>query len=154
GPAPSAALNAPMGVAIDPDGNLYIADTGNNRVRFVNAAGMIYTVAGNGNAAFFGDGSLAYNASLHGPQSVAVDGRYNLDIADTLDHRVRKVGLDGIIDTVVGRGQGFGGDGGPATLALLNLPSSITLDAAGNLFIADGGNNRIRKVSTLGTITT
>ena len=154
GPAASAALNAPMGVALDPDGNLYIADTGNNRVRFINAAGMIYTVAGNGNAAFFGDGAVAYNASLHAPQSVAVDTAYNLYIADTQDHRIRKVGVDGIIDTIVGRGQGFGGDGGPSSLALLNLPSSITLDAAGNMYIADQGNNRIRKASVVGIITT
>ncbi len=154
GPAPSAALNQPMGVAVDPDGNLYIADTGNNRVRFINANGMIYTVAGNGNAAFFGDGAVAYNASLHAPRAIAVDAAYNLYIADTLDHRIRKVGTDGIIDTIVGRGQGFAGDGGSAAIALLNFPSSITLDSGGNLYIADQANNRIRKVSTLGAITT
>ena len=153
GPAASAALNAPMGLALDPDGNLYIADTGNNRVRFINSAGNhLYTVAGNGNAAFFGDGAVAYNASLHAPQSIAVDTAYNLYIADTQDHRIRKVGVDGIIDTIVGRGQGFGGDNGPSSLALLNSPSSITLDPAGNIYIADQGNNRIRKASVVGLV--
>jgi len=155
GPAVSASLNGPMGVTVDLLGFLYIADTGNNRVRAVDLNGMIYTIAGNGNAAFFGDGSLAQSAALRGPQGLAVDPSRNLYIADTLNHRIREITLDGILDTVAGRGQGFGGDGGPAVTALLNLPVGIALDANGNLFIADQGNNRIRMFSTTsGNITT
>jgi len=154
GPAVNAALNHPMGIAVDLLGFLYIADTGNNRVRAVDPSGMIYTVAGNGNAAFFGDGTIAQNAALRGPRGVAVDPLRNLYIADTLNHRIREVTLDGILNTVAGSGQGFGGDGGPATSALLNLPSSIALDSSGNLFIADQGNGRIRMLSASGTIST
>ena len=155
GPALNANLNEPMGVAVDASSDfLYIADTGNNRVRVVNPGGMIYTVAGNGNAAFFGDGSLALNAALRGPRAVMLDPAGNVYIADTLNHRVRKLTLDGILDTVAGRGQGFGGDGGPAVTALLNQPSSVALDVNGNLFIADTANGRIRMVTTGGIITT
>ena len=93
GPAVSAQLNQPMGIAVDLLGFLYIADTGNNRVRAVDLNGMIYTVAGNGNAAFFGDGTIAQSAALRGPRAVAVDQSRNLFIADTLNHRVREVPL-------------------------------------------------------------
>jgi uncharacterized protein (TIGR03437 family) len=148
GPAINASLNAPMAVAADPSGFLYIADTGNNRVRAVDLNGMIYTVAGNGNAAFFGDGSLGINAALRGPRGVALDRDGNLYIADTLNHRVRELTVDSMIDTVAGRGFGFGGDGGPAVTALLNLPVGVAVDSAGNLYIADQGNSRIRMVAS------
>lgn len=153
GPANVALLNQPTGVAVDSEGRIFISDTGNHRVRVVNAAGVIGTVAGNGNAAYFGDGSRAVDAALHSPGGIAVDAEGTLYIADTLTHRVRKV-QHGIIDTVAGRGQGFGGDGGPAVQALLNSPTAVAVDAAGNLYIADSGNGRIRKVTPQGIITT
>jgi uncharacterized protein (TIGR03437 family) len=153
GPATSAFLNQPMGVTVDSSGNLFIADTGNNRVRSVTAQGIIGTVAGNGNAGYFGDGSNALSAALHAPRAVAIDNNGTLYIADTLDHRVRTV-INGVIDIFAGRGQGFGGDGGNAVNALLNLPSSLAVDSGGNVYIADEANGRVRKVSPLGVITT
>jgi len=153
GPATKALLNQPMGVAVDAGGNLYIADTGNNKVRMVYPDGTIGTLAGNGNAAFFGDGGDALTAALHAPRAVAIDATGVLYVADTLDHRVRTI-VDGIIDTVAGRGQGFGGDGSQASNALLNFPSSLTTDSNGNLYIADQDNGRIRKVSAAGIIST
>lgn len=146
GHALQAELNNPQGVALDNAGNLYIVDTGNNRIRRVTPSGAIGTVAGNGNAAFFGDGTRAIAAAIRAPSAVAVDGDGNLYIADTLNHRIRRVNGSGIIDTIVGRTAGFSGDGGPAIQALLSNPASIALDAAGNLYIADTGNGRIRKV--------
>lgn len=155
GPATAALLNSPMGVAVDPDDHLFIADTGNNRIREVLSDGRIGTYAGNGNAGLFGDGGSPLDAAIHAPRAIAFDAAGNLYIADTLDHRVRKIDVSTYtIDTVVGSGQGFGGDGGPAVNARLNLPSALTLDSAGNLYIADQANGRIRKVSTNGTIGT
>ncbi len=153
GHARSALLNRPMGVAVDSGGNLFIADTGNNRVRKVFPNGIIGTVAGNGNAGFFGDGGNALFAALHAPRAVAVAPDGALYIADTEDHRVRKV-VNGYIDTIAGRGLGFGGDGGLAVDALMSFPSALALDSAGNLYIADQGNGRIRQVSLAGIITT
>src|SRR5271157_3160449 len=152
GPATSTSLNGPMGVAVDSAGNLYIADTGNNRIRKV-SGGTITTVAGNGKQAFSGDGGPAASASLWTPSGVAVDSAGNLYIADTLNDRIRKVS-GGTITTVAGSGiWGFSGDGGPATSASLYGPWGVAADSAGNLYIADWQNNRIRKV-TGGTITT
>jgi sugar lactone lactonase YvrE len=109
---------------------------------------VISTVAGNGTRDFSGDGGPATSAQLHYPAGVAVDTAGNLFIADYSNERVRKVTLDGVISTVAGDGDdGFGGDGGPATSAQLHWPNSITVDAAGNLFIADSKNQRIRKVT-------
>lgn len=151
-----AQLNHPSGVAVDFAGTVYIADTNNNRVRVVTPDGLMYTLAGNGNAGYFGDGGMAINGSLHAPRGVAVDGQGNFYIADTLDHRVRKVTQNGnIITTVAGNGsQGFSGDGGQGVNAALNTPVAITLDAGGNLYIADQGNGRIRKVNQNGQIST
>jgi uncharacterized protein (TIGR03437 family) len=153
GPATSAELYGPQGVAVDAFGNLFIADFDNCRIRKVSASGIISTVAGNGTAGFSGDGGPATSAELYGPRGVAVDATGNLFIADK--NRVRKVSASGIITTVAGNGTpGFSGDGGPATSASLNTPNAVVVDAAGNLFIADTANNRIRKVSTSGSITT
>jgi uncharacterized protein (TIGR03437 family) len=154
GPATSASLTAPVGVAVDAAGNIFIADTGNERIRRVSGSGIITTVAGGG---FSGDGGPATSAAL-GPTAVAVDSSGNLFIADGGNNRIRKVSASGIITTVAGTGaRGFSGDGGPATsetLSLVCCGGAVALDSSGNLFIADGGNNRIRKVSASGIITT
>ncbi len=157
GPATAAGLPYPTGVAVDANGNLYIADGSNNRVRKVSPNGIITTVAGNGNQGFSGDGGPATAASLHGPHSVAVDTNGNLFIADTSNHRVRKVNPDGIIITVAGIGFttiGVSGDGGPATAAGLYAPFGVAVDAQGNLYIANYNHHRVRKVSPNGIITT
>ncbi len=152
GPATSALLYIPHGVAADSAGNLYIADTGNLRVRKV-SGGTITTVAGNGTVSFSGDGGPATSASINIPYGVAVDSAGNLYIADTGNNRIRKVS-GGTITTVAGNGTAsFSGDGGPATSASINEPWAVAVDSAGNLYIADYANNRIRKVSG-GTITT
>jgi trimeric autotransporter adhesin len=154
GQATVALLQSPTGVAVDAAGNLFIADTGNHRVREVFPNGIIGTVAGNGNAAFFGDGGSALNASLNSPRAIALDADGNLYIADTKNHRIRKVNGSGIIDSVAGRGMGVAGDGGPATGALLNFPAGVALDSSGNLYIADQGNGRVRVVGNDGFIRT
>ena len=153
GPAASAQLYVPAGVAVDPAGNLYIADLRNSRVRKV-SNGVIITVAGNGVCCdFSGDNGPAASAQLYFPQGVAVDPGGNLYIADTRNNRIRKV-TNGVITTVAGSGNpGFSGDNGPAASAQLYVPAGVAVDSAGNLYIADTGNSRIRKV-TNGVITT
>jgi uncharacterized protein (TIGR03437 family) len=152
GPATSAQLNWPTGVAVDSVGNLYIADTRNCRVREV-SNGVITTVAGNGDCDFSGDNGPATNAHLNGAYGIAVDSAGNLYIADIGNNRIRKVS-NGVITTVAGNGTaGFSGDNGPATSAQLNGPFGVTVDSAGNLYITDYYNYRIRKISN-GVITT
>jgi uncharacterized protein (TIGR03437 family) len=146
GPATSAQLFTPNWVAVDSVGNLYIADFGNNVVRKV-SGGVITTVAGNGMYGFGGDNAQATSAELWYPSGVAVDSAGSLFIADFANSRIRKVS-NGVITTVVGNGTaGYSGDGGPATSAELYQPIGVALDSAGNLYIADISNNRIRKVS-------
>ena len=157
GPATSAQLNLSGasglgGVAADSGGNIYIADTANHRVRRV-SKGVITTVAGSGVQGLNGDGGAATAAQLSAPEGVAVDNAGNLYIADAGNDRIRKVS-NGVITTVAGYGTGFGGDGGAATLAQLSRPEGVAVDDAGNVFIADRANNRIRKVSVNGVITT
>jgi uncharacterized protein (TIGR03437 family) len=157
GAATAASLNSPYGVTVDASGNLFIADTENNRIRKVPADGMITTVAGDGPSCgqssyncggFSGDGGPATSASLFTPWGVTVDAFGDLFIADVSNSRIRKVSASGIIMTVAGNGTGeFSGDGGPATSASLLAPTGIAVDASGDLFIADSGNERIRKVS-------
>jgi uncharacterized protein (TIGR03437 family) len=155
GPATSAMLNSPEGLAADADGNVYIADTKNNRIRKLLPSGTIIGIAGNGNAAFFGDGGPANSASIHAPEALYSAGGGHIYIADTGNQRIRELLPDGTITTVAGSGvQGVAGDGGPAASAQLNQPAGVTLDAAGNIYIADEGNNRVRMVSTNGTIST
>lgn len=145
GPATSATLSNPQGVAVDSVGNIYIADTYNNRIRKV-SNGIITTVAGNGSPGFSGDGGPATGASLYEPVGVAVDASGNLYIADSANNRIRKVS-SGTITTVAGNGKAaFAGDGGLATAASLSYPAQVAVDSAGNLYIADQNNNRVREV--------
>jgi sugar lactone lactonase YvrE len=154
GPATSARLYNPSGVAIDSAGNLFIADTGNYSIRKVSTSGIITTIAGNGSGGYSGDDGSATSAQLNSPAGVAVDSVGNIFIADKYNNRIRKVS-SGIITTVVGNGtEGFSGDNGPATSAQLFNPNGVAIDSAGNLFIVDTRNNRIRKVSSSGIITT
>jgi trimeric autotransporter adhesin len=172
GGAVSAELSYPEGIAVDGAGNLYIADWGNNCIRKVSAAGVITTIAGNGSMIHSGDGGQAISAGVANPQSIAVDNAGNLYISEGNSDRkmkgnflddsliftgswIRKVNAAGIITTIAGNGKpGYCGDGGPATSAQFNLGADIAIDRAGNLYIADYGNMRIRKVNTAGVITT
>ena len=155
GPAVKAQLNGPLGVAVDGAGNLYIADTNNNRVRKVSVTGVISTITGNGNASFYGDDGPALQASIHAPQGLAVAPDGSIYLADTLNQRVRRIGSDGVIHTVAGNGPAaFSGDGPDATQVSLSLPGAVALDGAGNLYIADSGNNRVRMVTPGGAIST
>jgi sugar lactone lactonase YvrE len=155
GTATNASLANPEGITLDQSGNVFIADLSNNRIRRVNTNGVISTVAGNASYGYNGDGGAATQTSLWQPFGVAVDPSGNVFIGDTADNRVRKVDTNGIITTVAGNGtRAYSGDGGPATNAGLNLPAGVALDAAGNLFIADQDNQRIRKIDTNGFITT
>ncbi len=144
GNAKYAALNNPEGVAVDAAGNLYIADTGNHRIRMVRASdNVIVTVAGNGVARFAGDGGLATKASLYDPKGVAVDAAGNLFIADTFNNRVRVV-TGGIILTIAGRTAGFSGDGGLALNGQLRAPVSMAITASGSIYVSDNQNHAVR----------
>jgi sugar lactone lactonase YvrE len=154
GPATQAALACPSGLAVA-GGSLYIADAGADRVRRVDSSGTITTVAGDGSAGFGGDGGSATAAKLSAPSGVALDGAGNLYIADTANHRVRKVDGAGKISTVAGNGAiGVGSDGVPATKAPVTSPTGVAVDPAGKLIIAESGFARIRKVDGSGIIST
>jgi hypothetical protein len=153
GPATQAWLNNPSGVTSDGTGGFLIADAFNNRIRRVDASGIITTVAGNSSQGFSGDGGPATQASLRYPSAVASDGAGGFLIAD--NNRIRRVDANGMITTVAGNGQhGFSGDSGFATQAELNGPSGVISDGTGGFLIADTGNSRIRRVDASGTITT
>jgi hypothetical protein len=160
GQATSAQLNNPRGIALDAAGNLYIADTGNARIRKVTATGSISTVAGTsngspGNPGNTGDGGPATEARLRSPYGVAVDATGNLYFAEMSASRIRKIDANGVITTVAGNGtRGFSGDGGLATAAQLNSPLGVALDTAGNLYISDAVAARIRLVAPDGKIST
>ncbi len=153
--ATKALLFYPDAVCFDTAGNLFIADTANNRVRKVAPNGLISTVAGNGVAGFCGDGGYATNAQLNSPRGLCFDIAGNLFIADTANNRIRKVTPNGLISTFAGNGKaGFYGDGGDAKAAQLNSPHDVACGPFGNIFITDSANNRIRKIDTYGVITT
>jgi uncharacterized protein (TIGR03437 family) len=164
-PGNTAQLNTPWRVTLDPAGNLYIADSGNDRIRKLTPSGIITTVAGSGQPGYSGDGGPATSATLRIPEQAELDAFGNMFIADSGNNVIRKVDTSGVITTVAGTGYGAGignstgtgaysGDGGPATKAELNLPISVAVDAAGDIFISDQANNVIRKVSPSGTIST
>ncbi|MGI8781233.1 MAG: NHL repeat-containing protein [Solirubrobacteraceae bacterium] len=155
GQATSAQLNAPYGVAVDAAGGVYVADENNHRVRRISPGGIIDSVAGTGAGGYSGDGGQATSAQLSRPRDVEVDASGNVFVADSFNHRIRKISSTGVITTVAGTGvSGYAGDGGPATAARLSFPRGIALDADGNLLIADRTNARIRRVDANGTITT
>lgn len=155
GPATNASLNWIGGIASDSLGNLYIADQNRYRIQKVDSNGIITTLTGNGTNVYSGDNGSATNAGVVSPDSVAIDSSGNLFFAEYSGHRIRKVGTNGIITTVAGNGtNGYSGDGGPATNAMLNYPQGIALDTNGCLYIADYYNNRVRRVDQSGTITT
>lgn len=153
GAATNAELNSPQGVAVGPDGTLYIADTGNERIRAV-SSGTITTVAGNGSVGFVGDGGAAGNAAFRLPNALAIDASGALLVCDAGNERVRRISA-GVIETIVGNGtQGFAGDGGAAASAELDTPMGLAVGADGRIFVADSHNERIRVIATNGTINT
>jgi len=146
GPAGAAQLSNPTALAVDATGNLYIADTDNHRIRKISGT-TITTVAGNGEQGFSGDGAAATAAGIDSPNGVAVDAAGNIYIADTHNQRVREV-INGTIKTIAGNGtKAYGGDGGPSTGALLARPRGLSVDAQGNIYVADSDNNRIRLIA-------
>ena len=155
GPALEAAFRDPNALASDKQGNIYIAEAANNRIRKIDTKGIVTTVAGNGEHADSGDGGPALQAAIRSMDDIAISPEGELHILGTNTHKVRKITLDGKIVTVAGKGYaGFFGDDGPATKAMLKNPAAISFDSKGNLYIADMGNNRIRKVDKKGIITT
>lgn len=154
GPATQALFDTPTGLAIAADGTIYVADSHNQRVRMIQK-GIITTVAGNGIAGFSGDSAAAIQASLALPSAVALDASGNLYIADTNNHRVRKVTTTGTITTVAGNGdQFFSGDGASAIAAGLDSPSGVAIDSTGRILISDTHNQRVRAVDAQGNIST
>jgi Bacterial Ig-like domain (group 3)/MBG domain (YGX type)/NHL repeat len=149
-------LILPSAIVFDPQGNLYLAETANHVVRKVDTTGTITIIAGTGTQGFSGDSGPAIAAQLDFPQGLAIDANQNLYIADTHNHRIRKLNLTtGVITTIAGSPTpGFDGDNGLATAAHLNLPTALTLDSAGNLYLADTQNHRIREIATTGIIIT
>lgn len=155
GRATAAQLDTPLGLAVDAAGNLYIADSGNARIRKVAADGTISTVAGNGETGRGGDGGSAIAAALGDPADVAVDTAGNLYICQNGSRVIRQVRADGTITTIAGTGaSGFSGDGGLATAATFSSPQGITVDRAGNVYVADNLNHRIRRITPQGIIST
>ena len=155
GPALAAEFEDPAGICGDESGNIYVADEFNNRVRKIDKTGIITTFAGNGATGYSGDGGLATQAEFYYPSDVAMDNSGNILIADESNNCIRKVNASGIISTMVGNGIGaYSGDGGPASMAQIYNAPSVTVDNAGNIYIADGFNNRVRKINTAGTIST
>ena len=155
GPAIEVQLAGPNDIDFDSSGNVYIADTGNNRIRAVVSAGMITTFAGTGNAGYSGDGGPAQNAQLHAPAAICFDSAGSLYICDFGNHCIRKVATGGIISTIAGTGKkGFSGDGGPAIRAQIHEPCGVAVDKQGQVYIADSFNCRIRVVRVDGKIET
>lgn len=154
GPAIQAEM-VPNDIAFDAAGNMYISDGANSRIRIVTPGGIIQTYAGTGKAGGGGDGGPAHLAELYGPSRLRFDSGGNLYVIELAGRRVRKISVTGIITTIAGKGTpGFGGDGGPATDAAIDGVGDLVFDGSGNIYLADRGNNRIRKISPDGRITT
>jgi sugar lactone lactonase YvrE len=163
GPAGLALLNSPAGIAVGFGDSVYVADTGNNRVRMISADGTISTVAGTGEPGYAGDGGLASQAVLNSPQGLAVDAEGNVYVTDSFNDRIRKIDLGGVVTTIAGDGvPSYSGDGQPATQAGLSPATgplngageALALDREGDLFVADAGNNSVREVDVGGVIRT
>jgi sugar lactone lactonase YvrE len=158
GAATSAQLSEPFGVAVDGSGNIYIVDTGNNRIRKITAAtGFISTIAGSDTATFSGDGGLATAARIDIPLGLALDGSGNIYLSEPFENRIRKItAATGFISTIAGNGTyGFSGDGAAATAAELHEPDDVAVDGSGNVYIGDHSNQRIRKITaSTGVIST
>lgn len=154
GPATQARLFAPHDLGFDAAGNLFIADTYNQRIRRLDQQGVITTIAGNGKAEYAGDNGPALQAALNNPQGLAFDRAGNLLIADTFNHVIRRVAPAGIITTFAGSVPGHGGDGGPANKAQINLPMAVAVSPDGSVYISDAANSRIRRVTPDGVIQT
>lgn len=156
GPSANARITYALGLAVDANGNLYFADANNHRIRRISTSGVISTVAGTGDCGFSGDGGQATAAALCLPQGVAIAPGGDLLVSDSSNHRIRRVqAASGIITTVAGAGSaGFGGDGGAAIAAALNGPAGLAVDASGDVYIADVNNNRVRRLSAAGMIST
>ncbi|MBL8292726.1 MAG: SMP-30/gluconolactonase/LRE family protein [Bryobacterales bacterium] len=155
GPATAAGLGRPRGMAIDRNQNLYVAGTWGAYIRRISPRGVITNFAGTTSSGFSGDGGAATAARLNEPFGVAVDNQDNVYIADSANHRIRRVDPQGRITTFAGTGTaGFSGDGGPAVAAQLTRPRAVAVDNQGNVFIADTNNNRVRRVDSRGIITT
>ncbi len=155
GPATAAKIATAVGLAFDPNDNLFICDYYNNRIRRIDTFGIITTVAGNGSASFNGDNIAATSAAVSMPHCIALDAAGNMYITEAGSNRVRKVNTTGTITTIAGNGlAGYAGDNGPATNASLEFPYGIALDAAGNVFFADSYYGVVRKIDAAGIITT
>jgi trimeric autotransporter adhesin len=153
--AVSALFQTPSAVAVDPSGNVYIADSYNARIRKINTAGTISTFAGTGTSGFSGDGGPATLAQLNMPYWISLDPSGNVYVSDFFNSRIRKINSSGVISTIAGTGAGgFSGDGGAAINAQINCPAGMAIDAAGNLYFADGCNQRVRKINQAGVIST
>ncbi len=154
GPAIEALFMQLDGIAVAPDDAIYVSDSFANRVRLIRD-GVIDTVVGTGEPAYYGDGGPAEEAGLHWPTALEFDGDGNLYLADTFNHAIRKLAPDGTLTTVVGTGvKGSSGDGGPATQAQISQPFGVALDSDGTLYVGDRGNFRIRRVDGDGIIET
>lgn len=148
-------LNIPTDIALDKAGNLYIADTRNNRIRKINTDGTVSTFAGTGAAGYSGDGGAATSATLLRPYGIDFDDADNLYIADADNYRIRKIDVSGIITTVAGTGtEGYNGDNIPATLAQFRGIRDIVADKRGNIYVSDVSDHRVRKIDAAGIITT
>ncbi len=155
GPASAATVNIPYGLALDGAGNLYFADRSNHRIRKINTSGVISTVAGTGVPGFTGDGVQATATEVYQPNYLCIDPSGILYFSDNGNQRIRKISSSGIISTIAGVGTiGATGDGGPATSAQLQWPAGLRFDPAGNLYIADAYNYKVRKVNVAGIIST